>query len=240
MDFYLLSVVIITSAIQSLFGVGVLLFGTPLLLILNYNFFDTLMILLPISITISFLQLTDGYKYINYNIYKNILLFSTPMIIIFIFFIYEINLNIITPIGILLILISLKNNISFIRNIFNNILNFNKSFYLLMGVIHGMTNLGGSLLSAKVFHTSLNKNEKRSTIAISYITFALFQIITIYFIDNSYKYTYFNLFYIITGLLTYRLMNKIVFNKIYENQYDKLFSFFLFLSGIILINKGIS
>ena len=47
---------------QSIFGVGLLLFGTPTFLLLNYNFLDTLNILLPISISISFLQLFFSKK----------------------------------------------------------------------------------------------------------------------------------------------------------------------------------
>ena len=41
-------IVIITSVIQSLVGIGVLLFGTPLMLILGFNYFELLNILLPI------------------------------------------------------------------------------------------------------------------------------------------------------------------------------------------------
>ena len=47
---------------QSIFGVGLLLFGTPTFLLLNYNFLDTLNILLPISVSISFLQLIYSKK----------------------------------------------------------------------------------------------------------------------------------------------------------------------------------
>ena len=50
-------IVIITASIQSFFGVGVLLFGTPLLLLLGYPFLESLLILLPISASINFLQI---------------------------------------------------------------------------------------------------------------------------------------------------------------------------------------
>jgi hypothetical protein len=39
--------------IQSLFGVAIVLFGTPLLLLLGYDFSYTLSVLLPISIAIN-------------------------------------------------------------------------------------------------------------------------------------------------------------------------------------------
>ncbi len=52
-----LIIIVITSFIQSIFGVGVLLFDTPLLLLVGYDFIEAIVILLPISITINFFQI---------------------------------------------------------------------------------------------------------------------------------------------------------------------------------------
>jgi hypothetical protein len=49
--------VVVTAAIQSVFGVGVLLFGTPILLLLSYDFVTTLTVLPLISVTINFIQI---------------------------------------------------------------------------------------------------------------------------------------------------------------------------------------
>src|SRR5689334_5010852 len=49
------------SVVQSLFGIGLLVFGTPSLLLLGYSFADTLAILLPASITISVLQVLSSH-----------------------------------------------------------------------------------------------------------------------------------------------------------------------------------
>lgn len=54
--------VAIFAIIQSLFGVGLLVFGTPTLLLLGYPFADTLAVLLPASLTVSLLQLWKGPK----------------------------------------------------------------------------------------------------------------------------------------------------------------------------------
>ena len=42
---------------QSIFGVGLLLLGTPTFLLIGYDFFEVLNILLPYSIVISYLQI---------------------------------------------------------------------------------------------------------------------------------------------------------------------------------------
>lgn len=67
-------IVAVTSVIQSMFGAGVLLFGTPLLLLFGYEFVDILIVLLPISLAstccksssttpISILPFTGKYCY---------------------------------------------------------------------------------------------------------------------------------------------------------------------------------
>ncbi|MCK5110905.1 MAG: hypothetical protein KAQ94_05240 [Arcobacteraceae bacterium] len=230
-------VVIVTSAIQSLFGVGVILFGTPMLLLVNYPFLETLLILLPISVAINFLQITKDYKEIDFNLYKNIILFTVPFIILFLLLASEINVNLNLPIGLFLIFIAIKGYIKILKTWFKVLLSYNKIFYIGMGITHGITNLGGALLTAKISTTRLNKYQKRVTTAIVYMTFAIFQIVTILFLNVKYQFS--NYIYIIIGLTTYLVINKLFFNKIQDYNYDKLFSLFLLFSGSLLVSKGI-
>ena len=69
-------IVFIFSIIQSIFGVGLLLFGTPTLLLLGYSYEVTLWTLLPASITISIIQIVRGYIYIKVN--KEVYFFTIP------------------------------------------------------------------------------------------------------------------------------------------------------------------
>jgi len=236
MDLIIVAVIIVTSVIQSLFGVGVLLFGTPLLLLLGYPFLESLLILLPISASINFLQILKDYEKIDLGIYKNILLLTVPFIIVFLFLVSKNSININFFIGFFLVFIAIKEYIFLFQVWFDKLLNFNKIFYIVLGIVHGTTNLGGALLTAKVFHADLNKYQKRATIAISYMTFALFQIVTILFLDVKYKLE--NLLYIFVGLIVYLLINKFLFHKISDHKYDKLFSVFLVVTGILLVLKG--
>jgi len=230
-------VLIITSVIQSLFGVGVLLFGTPILLLLGYPFIESLLILLPVSVSINMMQIVKDYTYVDYKVYKNILFLTVPFIIIFLYFIEKVDVNVSIFIGFFLIFIALKDYLYIVKKYMNKLLAYNNIFFITMGIIHGMTNLGGSLLTAKVFNADLNKLEKRSTIAISYLTFAIFQIITILLL--GYKFKLNNIYYILIGLSTYLIINKLLFHRISNIKYDKLFAIFLFLSGVALILKNI-
>ena len=73
MAFDILITISFTSLVQSIFGTGVLLFGTPILLILGYNFQYTLIILLPISISINLFQIKDSFRKINVEFYKKLI-----------------------------------------------------------------------------------------------------------------------------------------------------------------------
>jgi len=233
MDLYIIFTIVLTATIQSLFGVGILLFGTPILLLLEYNFLDILMILLPVSATINLLQIWKDYKKVDRAIYKRIVLLTVPFIIIFLLLVSKNEIDINLIIGLFLIFIALKDYLPWFKILFNKLLDFDKTFYIFMGAIHGATSLGGALLTAKMFHTDLDKYEKRATTAISYLTFVVFQIAVILYLDVKYELEY--LIYIVTGLGVYLIVNRFLFNNISDSKYNLLFAIFLIISGFLLI-----
>jgi len=237
LDFYVILIIIITAAIQSFFAVGVLLFGTPLMLLLGYPFFETLVVLLPVSLLINILQIYKDFTYLNKNLYFDVLKFTVPFIVISLYLISKINYDPTMLIGFFLLLISIKNYVLILDQGLQIIFKFNKSYLIFMGIVHGLTNLGGSLLTAKVFRENLNKIETRSTIAFSYMTFAVFQIITVLLLDIYFKVEYF--IYISVGFLVYLIMNKFFFHRVSDKRYNNIFSVFLALSGVMLILKGV-
>ena len=239
MDFYILITILITAIVQSIFGTGVLLFGTPLLLILGYNFQYALIILLPTSILISFFQLKNNLNKIDIQFYKKLFLFSIPSIILFF---YLTNLNSIRInifVGIFLVVVAIKENILSINRMIKFLIKYESLYLMIMGMIHGITNLGGALLSAIVFSKNLSKDSKRTTIAICYLTFALFQIITliIAFNDNSFL-NIFNFVYWILGPVTFFTVEKYLYFRIDGRKYIKYSNFFLFVLGLMLIIKN--
>ena len=69
-DILTLAIIAGITISQSLFGVGILLWGTPIFLLLGENFIQTLTLLLPLSLMISFLQILQRLDKINKNIFK--------------------------------------------------------------------------------------------------------------------------------------------------------------------------
>ena len=70
--------ILFTSLIQSIFGTGILLFGTPVLLMLGNNFQTTLTILLPASILVNCFQLRNNFRNIDQHFYISGI-FNTPL-----------------------------------------------------------------------------------------------------------------------------------------------------------------
>ena len=104
-----LIIIILLCTFQSIFGVGLLLFGTPFFLMIGYDFSSTLAIILPVSILISFFQII--YKnYLNKKLIKEYNLCVLPFVLFFsIFSVYTNYFDIKTFVSILLIISSNKN-----------------------------------------------------------------------------------------------------------------------------------
>ena len=236
MAFVTLIVIIITSTVQSIFGTGVLLFGTPLLLLIGYNFQNTLIILLPTSILISFFQVINNINKIDYKFYKKLFIITVPLICLFLFLTNINPFNINLFVGLLLVIISLKGKIESIQSFIKYLIKFEPLYLMITGIIHGITNLGGALLSAIVFSKNLSKGSKRTTIAVSYLTFAFFQILTIILtFNNNDAFNKLNLIYWILGLSIFLFVEKYLYFRIDEKKYIIYSNVFLFTIGIVLI-----
>ena len=232
MEFYILLVIIVTAMIQSLFGVGVLLFGTPLLLLGGYNFVNALTVLLPISLVINLFQIVKGQKLIDLQFYRKLLIYSIPFIVLFLFFTVTLNVDVSFFVGAFLLFISLKPLSKSVEKIIAFLFSFDRTYFIVQGIIHGVTNLGGSLLTSKVFSMDIGKAEKRATISLSYFTFALFQILTLVVMG---KLVEFNFSYLFVGAIVFALSDFFIYEGMSTHKYDNLFAIFLFFSGCALI-----
>jgi len=234
----ILLTVLATAVIQSVFGVGVLLFGTPLLLLLGYDFINALSVLLPISIAINCLQIIKHYQFIDRCFYKKVLIYSIPLVIGFLFFVSTAKVNIGLLVGGFLILVALKSFFPAIEQRMQEMVKFEKTYLAAMGIIHGLTNLGGSLLTAIVHAKGYDKNTTRVTVAICYATFAVFQLITLIFIGSQFELSYSdNMGFLQLGVIVFLLTEELLYSEIDNKKYTQLFAAFLLVSGILLIIK---
>lgn len=235
----ILLTVIVTSVVQSIFGVGVLLFGTPLLLLLGYDFLDALITLLPISIAINSFQILKHYNHIDLSFYKNVLFYTIPFVVFFLFIVTTAKINIGLLVGLFLIFVALKSYSEKVDNMMGSLVKFERTYLATMGVVHGLTNLGGSLLTAIVHGKQYQKDMTRVTVAVCYATFAIFQIITLFFLVDSYELSYSNnMAFLHVGVIMFLLTEEVVYQRIDNDKYSKIFAAFLFASGIVLAIKS--
>jgi uncharacterized membrane protein YfcA len=234
-------VLIIT--IQTIVGVGVLVLGTPIMLLFHHTLPETIEILLPISILTSLMNIfyfkingkLKNLK-IEQNTKKYFIYFCLPSIFAGTFFLKTfhdlINFKIlVSSIILLTLLIKL-----FLKNTIVTISELKKKIALsIIGLVHGLTNSGGTLLS--IFILSLNSNLKNKTrydLTFFYLFLAIIQylIFIIFFKSNITVDLFLNyLILVLSGVF----LGNIIEIKIEK----KIFSFFIdilaLLSGISLL-----
>ena len=224
MDILYFITIFILSFFQSIFGIGLLALGTPIFLLYGFLFEETLSLLLPCSILVSIMTLFFARKQykkdLNIAFIEYFLLFCIPSVVIGFIFMYSyqphINLNLI--IG-FLILISVTLSLSISKKNYAIAWNNKKLLNVLIGFIHGLSNVGGSFLSNYLL--ILNKYEKKKTrtqIAFAYIFFASIQYFFLLLLFNNinhFKNIYIFLaiafFGVIIGYGLQKFLNNILF-----------------------------
>ena len=230
------TIIILLIIVQSIFGVGLLLFGTPTLLILGYDFANTINILMPVSISISLMQffrseISDRKFIKEYN------LFCLPFLIVFL--LIALNLKYLIDfkflVGVLLVFSSIlilnKSKFSSFREIFFKL---KKVILVGIGCIHGLTNMGGSFLAIYSTLTSGNKKElARYYICYGYLIMGVLQYLVVLFF--SYKNLEFNkLFYILFALIIYFPAQKF-FKNINDRKFSKYINVIALLYGVSIL-----
>ena len=92
-----------------------------------------------------------------------------------------------TIISVIIATVLSKNKINFFVNKISK--NMTKMFLMLIGVIHGMTNVGGTLLSILLININRSKIKSRNEITLFYFFLALVQfIIFIFLFDYEFVF----------------------------------------------------
>lgn len=236
----ILLTIIAVSAMQSIFGVGTLLFGTPIMLLLGYDFINTLGVLLPVSIAVSTLQLLKHHEEIDTAFYKKLLVYSLPLVGVFLVLITMVKLNIGIAIGAVLVVVALKSFLPSVERGLLWIMRYERIYFMVLGVIHGISNLGGSLLSAAIYAKDYSKDKARVTGAASYLTLALVQLVTLLVIGTKFSISYADrAFFVQVGIIIFLVIEESLYHQIANAMYSKLFAIFLFISGLMLIGKSL-
>lgn len=238
-NYLILSYFCLIVSFQSIIGVGVLVLGTPFLLILGYKIIDIFFILLPISIITSFINLIIIYlsnktiKKSTYKEFKKFFIICVPSIFVGLFLLKIFNdylnfkLLVSLVIGFSISLVTLKDKIRFRINFFRI------SILSIVGVIHGLTNSGGTLMSLAL-STNNEKNYARLNTSLFYLILASFQYLLtllIFFDESSFPNDTKLIFVLLIGVTVGNLISHFLESKTYR----KIVNFLAVLSALILI-----
>ena len=235
--YYLIIVIILFSTIQSIFGVGLLLFGTPTLLLSGYSYSETLWLLLPCSVVISLIQVVGEYELIQAKKKAVYLIIPALVLSLTLVLAYDSTLNITKIVGSMLLMIgsvkfSSKLQI-FLRFIIKNHL---QVYYIMIGAVHGVSNMGGGPLSILMSNVYSTKERIRANIAFIYLILAMFQIFILYIISkNDFQNRTFIL--ILVSLVTYLFVNKFISKKINNKRYLVLLNTIVLIYGLLAVIK---
>ena len=232
MDIIELLIIILLSIFQSIFGIGLLLIGTPTFLLLDYNFFNVLNILLPFSITISLLQVMYS-KEIDSRFNRRIILYSIPSLILALSILlkYENSIDFILLISFTIIFFSIINLSKFKNIIFNDSDKRINIGLVALGLIHGFTNLGGSFFT--LLCANINKQKKliRHNIASGYLILGIAQLL---FINIFYQTLVIsNLYYLYIPIISF-FIAQYFYNKINSQLFLKILNITMLLYGIYI------
>ena len=184
--YYLVIIIAVFSVIQSIFGVGVLLFGTPTLLLLEYSYSETLWLLLPCSVTISLIQVVNGYKLIEAKKRAVYLIIPTLVIGLTLVVTYVNGINITRIVGVLLLVIGVIKFSSKLQALLASMVKKNiQLYYAIIGIVHGISNMGGGPLSILMSTIYSKKEIIRANVAFIYLILAIFQLVVLSIISNN-------------------------------------------------------
>ena len=235
--YYLIIIIATFSIVQSFFGVGVLLFGTPTLLLMNYTYSETLWLLVPCSVLISFVQVVSDYKLIEAK-RRAVYLVIPSLVLSLTFAVTYLNgLSITRTVGVLLLFIGAIRFSKKLQDVLGTLFKKNiQIYYILIGLIHGVSNMGGGPLSIVMSTIYLKKDTIRANVAFIYLILAMFQLVVLSVISlNTFRIEV--LWLILVSLMSYFLTKKYISSKVNDEKYSFLLNIIVLIYGVLAVVK---
>ena len=235
--YYLVIIIAVFSVIQSIFGVGVLLFGTPTLLLLEYSYSETLWLLLPCSVTISLIQVVNGYKLIEAKKRAVYLIIPTLVIGLTLVVTYANGINITRIVGVLLLVIGVIRFSSKLQALLASMVKKNiQMYYAIIGIVHGISNMGGGPLSILMSTIYSKKEIIRANVAFIYLILAIFQLVVLSIISNTSVKSEV-MWLIPISFVSYIFTSKFISSIVNDKKYTFILNVMILTYGVLAVLK---
>jgi hypothetical protein len=174
----IIATVLVLAVVQSVFGVGLLLFGTPTLLLWGVPFDLVLGYLLPCSIVVSALQLADSGGLSLEPIRRQFLLYTAPAVLLATgaALVFGKPGQLRVSVGIMLLATAALRLGPLRSKLAGFVRSRARPLMVLLGVVHGLSNLGGGILTTIVASNFVDKAAVRRHIAFAYGAMASIQL----------------------------------------------------------------
>jgi len=239
-EYLFLPAVLVFAVIQSIFGMGILVFGTPTLLLMGYDFSTVLGLLLPSSILISFTQVFTGHT-LRMGRKETLNMFMCAVLVILclsglLLSGFKINLDLL--IGLIMVFSAVVRLSERFRRFISKALAMNQHlFVVLMGVVHGLTNMGGALLALYASSIRSEKTAIRKTVSRYYLMFGVIQLGTLFFLKPQ-SLSMSGFIAAPLALLVYWAIGNLLFRRASAPVYEILLTAFIAVYGIVVLTKG--
>ncbi|GAB3478835.1 TSUP family transporter [Amycolatopsis cihanbeyliensis] len=233
----LLTIIPALAVIQSVFGVGLLFFGTPLLLILGYQYVELLYVLLPASLTLSLLQIRFDHT-VRARDATALAVWTVPAIVAGMFtslLVLE-GMDIRYPVAALLVCVAVMRLVPAAhRRLRRGCAAVGRPAITAIALLHGLTNMGGGLLAVYAGARSEDKKEIHRTVALAYALFALSQLVTLYVVHGPPLPTVGLLGSVAGVVAAYVLVGRRVYQGLSNRRYQLYFSAFMLTGAGVLM-----
>jgi len=232
---FALLVVAALTLVQSIFGVGLLVFGTPTLLLAGFEFDRALALLLPASMCVSAAQLyvpelkrAARWRYLGWSVP-----FMIAGLVCVLGFDWQPNMR--KVVGLMLLATAMIRLQPVLHARTRDLLVRHQRFYLAaMGAVHGVSNMGGGLLTILANSLHEEKRTARVNIALVYFVFAVSQLAVL----AALRPAVFDCWTLASGLVAlavYALIGNRIFELASNRLYQTLISVLLLVYGSVLM-----
>lgn len=232
-------VVGVFSVVQSIFGMGLLVFGTPMLLLLGANYGEILSILLPSSISLSCMQIWGERGGDGVGVTARQIAIPVPFIALGLAasLLGWIAVKLDLLVAAMLFLAALIRLSKPAQAIVYDWLRRRQVAYLaVMGLLHGLSNMGGSLLAIYATSMAADKGATRQIIARFYLVFGLTQLGVLLAVSPA-ALSPAKLALVPIAVLAHVFIGGRIYNSASNRGYQKALSFFIGMYGVSLLLK---
>ena len=230
-------ILIALALCQSIFGMGLLVFGTPILLLIDYSYEQALWTLLPASFTVSSLQLLE-ISGLDREFRTKFLTWSIPALSVTLatYLIWHPSIKIELIMGLVMLMFVISRILS--RAAGDWVSNFIKcnstSAMFVMGAVHGISNMGGSVLSLISTSYYNEKSQIRDAVVYCYWFFGLCQL-ALLALFSFQEISMFGIAGSPIAAVVYLLLGKRSFEMVEQNAFKHLFTTFILICAALLL-----